>query len=82
MANDNAYGGGHLVAAFLGGAAAGAAVALLTAPRSGRESRDRMRSYVEHRRDDATRLPSAVRAAGDAAREAFTDAMHEAERAG
>lgn len=77
---DNAYGGGHLVAAFLGGAAAGAVVALLTAPRAGRESRERVRDYIDHRRDDAARLPSAVRAAGEAARNAFGEAIHEGDR--
>jgi gas vesicle protein len=77
----NGFGPGYLVAAFLGGAAAGALATLLTAPRSGGESRARMRSYVEHRREDAARLPAAARAAGDAAREAFTEAMHESDGA-
>ena len=79
--NDNQYGGGHLLAAFLGGAAAGAAVALLTAPHSGRENRERMKVYFDERRYEARRLPVAVRAAGDAAREAFVDAMHEEQHA-
>lgn len=60
---------------FLTGAAIGAAVALLTAPRSGRETRQRINDKVRGSYDRVTGLPSAVsRAAteaGRAARETF-----------
>ncbi len=82
------YSGGQMALAFLGGAAAGAAIAYLTAPKSGRELRSDMRDYVESRRDDVRsyvddhtrgvrKLPDAARAAGTAAREAFNESMNE-----
>lgn len=81
------YTGPHLALAFLGGAAAGAAIAYFTAPKSGRELRADIRNYVDDRThdmrqlvDDRTRgvrrLPDATRAAGQAAREAFDQTMH------
>jgi gas vesicle protein len=73
--NDNQYGAGHLAFAFLGGAAAGAAVALLTAPKSGRETRKQLRGYAESGVDKGRQLPEAVKAASGAAREAFSESM-------
>lgn len=82
------YTGPQLALAFLGGAAAGAAIAYLTAPKSGRELRADMRHYVDDRTqgvrqyvDDHTRgvrrFPEATRAAGVAAKEAFDQTMSE-----
>lgn len=77
----NSYSNGQLFATFLGGAAAGAAIALLTAPKSGRESRDQITGYFHDKGDTAARLPSAVKAASHAAREAFSESInHHAEQ--
>jgi gas vesicle protein len=64
-----------LVWAFLGGAAAGVVAALLTAPRSGPELRARIRDRVRDERDRVSHLPEALRAATDAAAEAFRAAL-------
>jgi gas vesicle protein len=81
MNNDNntprGPGFGHLLVALLGGAAAGAAVAYLTAPRSGVESRRRIQAMANGARDTAERLPVAVRKATEAARDAFEEALRE-----
>lgn len=80
------YHTGHIVVAFLGGAAAGAAVTALTAPQSGPRTRrqiagtfDRNRRQIagtfERNRERANRLPGAVEHASEAAREAFTEAL-------
>lgn len=71
------FSGTDMVLAVLGGAAVGAAVALLTAPRSGRETRARINEYANTGREKAKQFPDAVKAAGNAARTAFTDAMRE-----
>lgn len=63
--------GTGLILTFLVGAAAGAAVALLTAPRTGRETRRKLKEFAEDLAERAGRVPSAVRAAGHDAREAF-----------
>jgi gas vesicle protein len=68
---------GHLFIALLGGAAAGAAVAYFTAPRSGAESRRRIQSLAEDTRDTVGRVPLALRKATEAAREAFNEALKE-----
>ena len=46
MRNGNGYGGAHLMLAFIAGAAAGAAAALLTAPRPGTETREAVRGWA------------------------------------
>lgn len=69
------YGAASLFLAFLGGAAAGAAVALLTAPKSGRETREQFGDYVRTGKEKTRQLPEAVRAASSAAREAFSESM-------
>jgi gas vesicle protein len=71
------FSGMQLLLAVLGGAAAGAAVALMTAPRSGRETRARINDFANSGREKAKQFPDAVKAAGTAARVAFTDAMRE-----
>ena len=69
----------HLMLAFIAGAATGAAVALLTAPRTGRETRDRVRALAG---DVAGRTPRAPLAlteaygrAARAARQAFVESL-------
>jgi|WetSurMetagenome_2_1015567.scaffolds.fasta_scaffold688914_1 gas vesicle protein len=67
----------HLFAAFTAGAVAGAAVAYLTAPRSGKETREAIQNWARDARDKAARLPQAVRLAVErgkqAGQEAFAD---------
>ncbi len=71
------FNAGHVLLALLGGAAAGAAVAYLTAPRSGEDQRRRLRAMAEDTRDTAHRVPAALRKATEAAREAFIAALEE-----
>jgi gas vesicle protein len=71
------YGAASLFLAFLGGAAAGAAVALLMAPKAGRETRERLGDYVRTGKEKTVQLPEAVKAASIAAREAFSETMSE-----
>ncbi len=68
---------GGMITAFLGGAAVGAAVALLTSPRSGRENRLAVKGYAQNQTHTAAKLPAAVQAASSAAKEAFTESMHQ-----
>jgi gas vesicle protein len=71
------YSGTDMMLAVLGGAAVGATVALLTAPRSGRETRAQISGLASSGKEKARQFPDAVKAAGTAARTAFTDAMRE-----
>ena len=63
--------------AVLTGAAAGAAAAYLTAPRSGAESRRRLQAMADDTRETAHRVPEALRKATEAARQAFNEALRE-----
>jgi gas vesicle protein len=77
--NDNGrYGGAHLLVAFVAGAAAGAAVALLTTPKTGRESREQMRAWAADLGDKASRAAGAVQTAYGRAVEAGKDAFAQA----
>ncbi len=75
------YSGAHLLIAFLAGAAAGAAVALLSSPRTGSENRDSIAGWARGAQGTATKMPHAIRnASRDAAKaasDAFTRAMHQ-----
>ena len=68
-----------LLLAFLAGAAAGAAVALLTAPQSGRETRSRLKGLAQDAARGATRigptLNEAYARAAQAARRAFIESL-------
>lgn len=74
------FSGGQVFLAFLGGAAVGALVGLLTAPSSGQELRERVVTTARRRKDEIARIPSAVRAAyteaAEAARNAFMEAYN------
>jgi gas vesicle protein len=65
MSDERRASGTALLFAFLAGAVAGAAVALLTAPKNGREMRDAVGSWVRRSgaRDALERAADAVRAA-------------------
>lgn len=71
-------GGFSIFLAFVGGALAGGAAAMLLAPRSGAETRQRIRGVAHDAKDVASRMPQAVRDASSAAQGAFTKAMKEA----
>jgi gas vesicle protein len=72
---------GSFLGAFVLGAAAGATVALLTAPRAGRETRERLKGASFDLRETAERVPAALRKAGTraikAGQEAFAEAREE-----
>lgn len=51
MADERGFSPGAVGLAFLSGAVIGAAVALLLAPQSGRDSRERLRGYVRQTKD-------------------------------
>jgi gas vesicle protein len=72
------HGTGTVVLAALGGAAVGAAVALLLAPRSGRETRRQIAGYVDTAKDTLARVPEALKQASHAAREALDEGPAEA----
>lgn len=69
----------RILLCFVVGAAAGAAVALLTAPRSGRETRRKLKQVASELADRAVRVPPAVteayRRAAAAGKEAFVSAL-------
>jgi gas vesicle protein len=70
-----------IVLSFLAGAATGAAVALLTAPQSGRETRRKLKHATEDLADRASRvapaLKAAVQRAGEAGKETFLQTIEE-----
>lgn len=74
------FSGGQVLLGFLTGAAAGAVAAFLSAPRSGEQTRDRMRQLADEGRERAHRLPAALANATEAAKGAFTQAMTEADQ--
>jgi gas vesicle protein len=61
-----------VILAFAAGALAGAAAAILLAPRSGRDTREMIGKAAKSTKDLATRMPAAVRGA----REAFAEAVN------
>jgi gas vesicle protein len=74
--NGNRIGFGHLFLAMLGGAAAGAAAAYLTAPRAGVDTRRRIQAVADDARGTVERVPIALRKATEAARDAFNETLH------
>jgi len=79
MTETRSFSGLQLIAAFTAGAVAGAAVAFLTAPRSGKETRAALQDWAKDARDKASRLPQAVRGAVErgtqAGKEAFVESF-------
>ena len=75
MNEDSGFSGTQLFFAFLGGAAAGAVVALLTAPQSGADTRAQLREVAANSRERARRVPEALKNAAGAASDAFTHAL-------
>jgi gas vesicle protein len=75
MTERHGFTGGHLVLAVAGGVLVGAAVALLLAPKTGRELRSRLKELAVNSKEKAGRVPKAFGDATDAAREAFVGAL-------
>ena len=76
MANDdNGAGAGTVLLAFLVGAAAGAAVALLYAPAPGRDTRDYLGEKARESRDKANSLAETGRQVFSEGRETLTSAI-------
>jgi len=63
----NSYGIGSFLGTFVLGAAVGAAIALLTAPRSGRETRERLKNKALDLGKTLQDLPDTMRKAGSRA---------------
>jgi gas vesicle protein len=80
MIETRSFSGLQLFVAFATGAAAGAAVAYLTAPRSGKETRDALQVWAREARNKASRLPQAVRQAVERGSHAGKDAFSESHR--
>lgn len=82
MSDASRPGAAGLILAFLAGAATGAAVTLLTAPRTGRETRRRVRALAEAVSGKTARVPltlnGAYARAARAARQAFVESLDEA----
>jgi gas vesicle protein len=75
MTETRGFNGLQLLIAFAAGAATGAAVAYITAPRSGKETREALQVWAKDARSKASRIPQAVREAvergANAGKEAF-----------
>jgi len=77
MTETRGFNGGHLLVAFTAGAVAGAAVAYLTAPRSGKETREALQGWAKDVRDKASRIPHSVREAVERGKQAGKEAFVE-----
>lgn len=73
--------GGQMVLALLGGAAVGAGIALLTAPRSGAETRAELLAMAQSTRNRAASLPHALAGAMEAGSDAFSGSLAQAAKA-
>jgi gas vesicle protein len=77
MADERGAGAGTILLAFLVGAAAGAAVALLYAPASGRETRERLSEKAHEGARQATDAAHAGRDVIDAIKDVYQQATSE-----
>ena len=75
MATDDGGGAGNILLAFILGAVSGAAVALLYAPASGRETRERLAERAEDARAKAAEAAAKGRDAFSQGRETLTTAI-------
>jgi len=84
MTDKSGYSGLGIFFAFLGGAVAGAATALLLAPASGEETREKLLDYANQGKDKVSRMPKAIASAytqaAEVAKDAFSEAYTTAER--
>ena len=75
MSRDSGTGAGSVMLAFLVGAVAGAAVALLYAPATGRETRERLGEKAREGRDRANEAAARGRDAMNRGRETMANAL-------
>jgi gas vesicle protein len=79
--NETRNGARRIALYFLAGAVVGAAVALLTAPQTGRAARRKLKHVTQRLADQAARVPPAVKAAyqraSQAGKEAFVHTLEE-----
>lgn len=75
--NNSGFTSSTVLLAFLAGAASGAVVALLLAPKSGRETRNDIRLLGSGIASKVAQVPNAVRAAYDSASSAAVTAYNE-----
>ena len=75
MSQDDAAGAGTVLVAFLVGAVAGAAVALLYAPAAGKETRELLSEKARESRDKATAMAEKGRQVLNDSRETLTSAI-------
>ena len=75
---DEGFSGFGVFLAFLGGAVAGAAVAMLVTPASGEETRNKIKSLANNSKDKVARVPKALKSAYSQASEVAKDAFNEA----
>lgn len=80
MDREDGFSGLGLFLAFLGGAAAGAATALLLAPQSGEETRAKLKDMAANSKNKVQRVPKALKSAYSQAAETAKDAFGEAYR--
>jgi gas vesicle protein len=73
MENAGRFGAGHVVLAAFGGALVGAAITILVAPKSGPDTRRQLGGYLDTAKDKVTRVPDALRNAGQAVRETMQE---------
>ena len=78
MSDENRSSSLHLLLAFLAGAATGAAVALLTSPRTGKENREKLAEWARSAQEEAARAAPEVRAQASHAARAVGDAVERA----
>ena len=71
----NGFSAGQMMLTFVAGAAAGAVAALLVAPKSGDQTRDRIKTMAEDSKQTLGRVPAALVDAKEAATHAFREAM-------
>ena len=74
----NGYGLGSFLGVFVLGAAAGAAIALLTAPRTGREMREKLKGHLSDLGETMERAPAQIGRAGSRAVKAGQAAFEQA----
>ena len=84
MSDNTCNSGAQVLIAFLVGAATGAAIALMTAPKPGKETRDTIRGWTRDAQDTMEMVPAALKTAYDsaatAAKDAFTESIEQSRK--
>jgi gas vesicle protein len=82
MMGTRSFSGTQLLVAFIAGSATGAVVALMTAPRSGKETREALQVWAQDVREKAARIPHSVGQAVQRGTQAGKEAFSESYRGG